>query len=382
MLSMLLGGLAVLSVGIMIWQAVVAFRFPLHRSSSGRGRVAPVTLLKPLKGCDEFTETCLRSWFKQEYPEPVQIIFGVASAQDPVCGIVHRLMEEHPKVDAVLKVFSPLQGTNLKVAKLVEMERMASHRLLVVSDADVCAPTDLLSNVVSQLLVADAGLVHCFYRLEPPGTLAMRCEAVAVNADFWSQALQSSSFRPVDFALGAVMAFRKKDLSSIGGFEALKNCLADDYQIGHRIAGQGRHILFSSVVVECWSGTMGWGAVWRHQVRWARTIRVSQPVPYFMSILSNATLWGFACMGQGSGWAVLLGGFVLGVRSVLAVSLQNRLRRGVVEWAWFWVPWLKDIMQIGIWSMAFMGNTIEWRGERMRLERDGTLHPMRPDTRQ
>jgi ceramide glucosyltransferase len=290
-------------------------------------------------------------------------------------------MEEHPNLDAVLKVFSPLQGTNLKVAKLVEMERMARHSLLVVSDADVCAPTDLLLNVASQLLVADAGLVHCFYRLEPPGTLAMRCEAVAVNADFWSQALQSSSFRPVDFALGAVMAFQKKDLSSIGGFEALKNCLADDYQIGHRIAGKGRRILFSSIVVECWSETMGWGAVWSHQVRWARTIRVSQPMPYFMSILSNATLWGLACMGQCSEWAVLAGVCVLGLRSVLAVGLQGRLRGGVTGWGWFWIPWLKDIMQIGIWSMAFMGNSIEWRGERMRLERDGTLHPLKSGSR-
>ncbi len=135
------------------------------------------------------------------------------------------------------------------------------------------------------------GLVCCFYRLANPTTLAMHWEAVAINADFWSQVLQSRSLKPIDFALGAVMATRREQLAEIGGFAPLVDCLADDYQLGNRIVRRGYSIALSPVVVECRSASMGWAAVWKHQLRWARTIRVCQPAPYFFSLLSNATLW-------------------------------------------------------------------------------------------
>src|ERR1035437_635368 len=115
----------------------------------------------------------------------------------------------------------------------------------------------------------------------------MQWEAIAINADFWSQVLQSRSLKPLDFALGAVMATRRRQLEEIGGFAPLVDCLADDYQLGNRIARRGHPIALSPVVVECWSAPMGWAAVWKHQLRWARTIRVCQPAPYFFSLLSN-----------------------------------------------------------------------------------------------
>ena len=135
------------------------------------------------------------------------------------------------------------------------------------------------------------GLVNCFYRLANPSTTAMRWEAVAINADFWSQVLQSQTLKPLDFALGAAMLVRRNALAEIGGFQSLADCLADDYQLGHRIAKNGHRIALCPVVAECWDAPMNWRDVWKHQLRWARTIRVCQPLPYFFSILSNATLW-------------------------------------------------------------------------------------------
>ena len=175
------------------------------------------------------------------------------------------------------------------------MKPLAKHDLLVISDADVRVPPDLLANLVRlparAALVRPPGLACCFYRLANPATLAMRWEAIAINADFWSQVLQSRSLKPIDFALGAVMALPRSRLEEIGGFKALADCLADDYQLGNRIARRGHPIVLCPVVVDCWSAPMGWAAVWKHQLRWARTIRVCQAAPYFFSILSNATLW-------------------------------------------------------------------------------------------
>jgi ceramide glucosyltransferase len=220
----------------------------------------------------------------------------------------------------------------------------------------------------------DCGLVCCFYRLANPTTLAMQWEAIAINADFWSQVLQSGSLKPIDFALGAVMATRRRQLEEIGGFATLVDCLADDNQLGNRIARRGYSIAVSPVVVECWSAPMGWAAVWKHQLRWARTIRVCQPAPYFFSLLSNATLWPLLWLIVRPAAPVVACALVCFlVRILTALDLQQRLTRSRPPYARGWLVPIKDLLQAAIWLLAFMGNRIEWRGERMRLRRDGTL---------
>jgi ceramide glucosyltransferase len=406
-LNVIPGALAVLSLALVLWQWLAARRFPLHRRVSPDPRPSSpdpfpsLTLLKPLKGCDAFTEACLRSWFAQQYPGPVQILFAVASAADPVGGIVRQLQQEFPAADSRLVICGPLLGANAKVSQLVQLEPLIKHELLVISDADVLVPPDFLVNLVPNPKVGQAsrlpsrfgafdqgrrdacptlpcGLVCCFYRLANPATLAMQWEAVAINADFWSQVLQSQTLKPIDFALGAVMATPRRCLEEIGGFQALADCLADDYQLGHRIARRGYRIDLSPVVVECWSEPMGWPAVWKHQLRWARTVRVCQPVPYFFSLLSNATLWPLLWLAANPALPVgVFAGLAVLVRILTARDLQRRLSQSSgVRWSYAWLVPVKDLLQAAIWLLAFLGNRIEWRGRRMRLRRDGTLAPV------
>ena len=193
-------------------------------------------------------------------------------------------------------------------------------------------------------------------------------------AQSWSQVLQSRSLKPIDFALGAVMAIRRQQLQEIGGFDALVDCLADDYQLGNRIARRGYSIALSPVVVECWSAPMGWAAVWKHQLRWARTIRVCQPVPYFFSLLSNATLWPLLWLiVQPAAPVAACAVFCWLVRVLTALNLEQRLTQGRTLFAQGWLVPAKDLLQTAIWLLAFLGNRIEWRGRQMRLRRDGTL---------
>jgi ceramide glucosyltransferase len=374
LVNIILGSVAALSLALLLWQWLAALRFPLHQRIPNAAFTPPVTLLKPLKGCDDSTEACLRSWFTQEYTGPVQILFGVASAADPACAIVRKLQAEFPNGDGQLVVCGPLIGANAKVAKLAEMQKLATHEVLIVSDADVRVPPDFLAQAVAPLADASAGLVNCFYRLANPSTPAMQWEAVAINADFWSQVLQSKSLKPLDFALGAVMITRRRQLDEIGGFTALADTLADDYQLGNRIARHGHRIELCPAVVECWDPPQGWRAVWRHQLRWARTIRVCQPLPYFFSILSNATLWPLVwLLAQPSGLTALSAGLACLLRVTAAGSLQSRLARSHRHWTWAWLVPVKDLLQVVIWASAFAGNRVEWRGRRFTLLPNGTL---------
>ena len=376
--AVILAPFALLSLALALWQWLAARRFPLHRRVTDFSFTPAITLLKPLKGCDATTAESFQSWFDQKYPGQVQILFGVADAGDPVCPIVRELIEKNPGRDAQLVVCAESRGANGKVSTLIQLERLAKHPLILVSDADVRVPPDLLANLAAPLRDPKTGLVNCFYRLANPATTAMRCEAIAINADFWSMVLQSASIKPLDFALGAAILMRREALVESGGFIALADCLADDYQLGRRIAGKGHHIALCPVVVECWDAPMGWRDVWQHQLRWARTIRVCQPLPYFFSILSNATLWPLLWLIASLVFlktfcAPLIAIACLLIRLGLAQNLQRQFLQSRSDSAPFWLVPVKDLLQTIIWAGAFLGNTVEWRGQKMRLRHDGTL---------
>jgi ceramide glucosyltransferase len=389
----ILAALALTSVGLVLWQWWLGMRFPLHRAPLPLQPRPAVTLLKPLKGCDEHTEQCLRGWLNQKYDGPTQVLFGVAEPSDPVVDLVRRLIQEYPMRDAELIICPKRFGANAKISTLIQLARLAKHDLFVVSDADVCPPEELLPAIALELADPATGLASCLYAQVCPSNFWMRLEAVAVNADFWTQVLQARSLNKMDFALGAVMAFRSKSLAAVGGFEALADYLADDYQLGHRIAATGAAIKVCPVVVECWASRQTAREVWAHQVRWARTIRVCNPVQYFFSILGNATLWTlvFAMFGQSGrafGWSSTLGtaflvfsmtwGGVLMLSTIIlrilsALLLQQRITRRTDHFPWWFLPPIKDLFGAAVWGAAFLGSTIYWRGKRYRVNRNGKL---------
>jgi len=395
-LNSIFGALAVLSFTLLLWQWLAARKFPLHKQIADSHFTPAITLLKPLKGCDDTTFESLESWLKQNYAGQTQILFGVAGPNDPVCKIVRELIQKNSGADAQLVICAENLGANAKVSTLAQLERSAKHDLILISDADVRVPPDFLANFVAPLRDKKIGLVNCFYRLANPTTIAMQWEAIAINADFWSQVLQSQTLKPLDFALGAAILMRRKPLEEIGGFKSLADCLADDFQLGNRIAKKNYSIALCPAVVECWDAPMNWRDVWKHQLRWARTIRVCQPLPYFFSIVSNASLWPLVWLiselpklikmpmqtadlnGMVSAeiifpLALIVPQMFLYFRIIIAQQLQRRFTPERKLIAPFWLVPVKDLLQAAIWFCAFAGNTVEWRGRKMKLRRDGTL---------
>jgi ceramide glucosyltransferase len=244
----------------------------------------------------------------------------------------------------------------------------------MISDADVKVPPDFAVNVVPLLSDPGVGLVNCFYRLANPSTAAMQWDAVAVNADFWTQVLQARSLKPVDFALGAVMTLPLARLKEMGGFAVLADFLADDYQLGRQVARQQKKIEFANVVAECWDPPLDWRQVWARQCRWARTIRVSQPGLFFLSVLNNASLWPLLLLlAARSKAAVAAATVCLCFRAGTALQQQSRLcpARGPFDYCWL-AP-VKDVLDAAVWAAAFCGSQITWSGSRYRILPGGKL---------
>jgi len=378
-LESVLLALALISSAIVLWQFAVAILFPLHRRISSTTRLPDVTVLKPVKGADKFTEDCLKSWLEQDYNGQIQFIFTFGSEEDPGVNICKQLSASYLNRDISILVCDENRGSNSKISKLVHAEDKIKYDLVIISDADVKATNDLLVSSVPAFGDEKTGLVCCLYSLANPETTAMRLEAIAINSDFWSQVLQARSLKPIDFALGAVMMIRRRALEQIGGLKSVVNKLADDYWLGRLIKQCGWKIDLSPAPVELYHEQAGWRQIWAHQLRWARTIRLCEPVSYFFSIISNATCWAVLYFFVASNLvnAVMVTAPIILLRIITAAILYKRLTQKPLALWNFYMPPVKDIFSIVLWIAAFCGNSVKWRGKIYRIFKDGSMKQVR-----
>ncbi len=334
----------------------------------------PVTVLKPLKGPGIDLYANLASFCRQRYPR-YQIVFGIADPSDPAVEVVRRLQRDFPDRDLVLAVGDGSErGTNRKVANLVQMMRRARHDILALSDADIRVRPDYLRTLVAPLADPRVGLTTCLYRGRGYFGLPSVIESLFINTDFIPMVLLAQW---LNYALGASIAVRREALDRIGGFHALADYLADDYQLGHRVAAAGYRLVLLPYVVETVLDSVTLADVWRHQLRWARTYRVCQPVGWFFSLVTHAVLWGVLAVvvtgGAWPGWLAL--GAALTARVGALAGIMRLLReRDTPRHLWL-VP-LKDLGYSAVWLVSWLGRRVNWSGEVFRVLRDGHMTPV------
>jgi ceramide glucosyltransferase len=249
---------------------------------------------------------------------------------------------------------------------LMALANEARHPVLLVNDSDIRVERDYLRTVVAPLQDAKTGLVTCLYRARGESFPA-KFEALGIATDFMPSVLVARLIGVAEFALGSTMVFRAEDLRRIGGFAAIADYLADDYQLGARIHALGLGIVFADTVVETSLGFGTWSDVWKHQVRWSRTIRVSRTGGYIGSLVTQNAFWCIVAALAGE-WQIAIACY--GVRFAAAlVSVGYVLNARVM---WWWMP-VRDLWGFAVWCAGLMGNTVEWRGTTLLLRPDGRI---------
>jgi ceramide glucosyltransferase len=326
-----------------------------------------VSILKPIHGRDPGFYACIRSHAAQHYPE-FEILFGVSDPADPAIADIESLRQEFPMVPISLHRVSTT-APNAKAGVLAELARHARHEILLVNDGDIFVPPGYLDAVMAPLEDSGTGLVTCLYRAHG-ASFATRMEALGIATDFAPSVLVARLVGVAEFALGSTMAFRKETLAAIGGFESIFDYLADDYQLGRRIHELGLRIAFADVVVETNLGAGSWRDVMRHQLRWARTIRVSRFAGYCGSMITHATLWSLVALLAGAWWAAVP---ALALRIAAGAWIGSEVLDdpNVARTAAL-IP-LRDLFGFGIWVAGLSGAAVEWRGLQLRLQRGGKI---------
>ncbi len=354
-----------------LWSAVLFLRGrKAGKSARPTQSLPPVSILKPFKGIDPDIYESFRSHCQQDYSE-YEIIFGVSDAADPAVAAVQRLQEDFPSRAIRLVVCPNILGANVKVSNLAQMLEVARYDCLIVNDSDIQVEADYLRRVMGPLTDASIGMVTCLYRGVAAPTLGSWLESLGISTDFCAGVLVARQLEGgVRFGLGSTLAFRRRDLERVGGFHSLVDFLADDYELGRRIAGLGLQVVLSDVVVETHLPKYDLTGFLAHQIRWARGVRDSRKGGYVGLASTFGLTWALLNLivshAEPWTWAVLGGVAVLRFAVALAVGNGVLQDRALLKNLWL-LP-VRDLVAVLVWLTSFAGHTVTWRGDRFELK--------------
>jgi ceramide glucosyltransferase len=319
----------------------------------------------------------LRSHFQQDYPE-YEIIFGVNDAGDEALPAVRRLQQEFPDRAVQVVVCSEVLGTNRKISNLIQMMKTARHPCLLLNDSDIRVEPDYLRRTLAPLADPAVGLVTCLYKGAAAGTLGSRLEALGISTDFIAGVIAARQLeKTVRFGLGSTLAFRRRELDAIGGFEPIVDLLADDYELGNRIANLDFKVELSEVVVETFLPAYSFRQFLSHQMRWARGVRDARLGGYIGLAVTFGVAWSLLTLllSHGALWAWGLFVVTVAARLVMALSVGVGVLRDAEVPRRLWMIPFRDLLHACVWLASFAGSTVSWRGEDFRLKH-GKLYRM------
>ena len=367
-LGMMLAALALIGCGYQLF-AAVALKLFCARPRAPGGTAEPVTILKPLHGDEPQLAANLATFLAQNYGVPVQLLCGVSDPQDPAIGVVKRLQAEHPgSIDLVINPAT--HGANAKIGNLINMLPSARHDIMIVSDSDMAVGQDYLATIVSTLNQPGVGAVTCLYRGQADtGTWS---EIAAGTISYWGLpdiivGLTTGLAQP---CMGSTIALRRDTLEAIGGFDRFADVLADDHAIGQAVREAGLRVVVPPMLLVHACAETSATSLWRHELRWAATIRSLQPVGYAGSIVTNPLPLAILA-------STLLGplGVALTLLSLaIRVFLLKRVDRiAGTSTAPLWLLPVIDCLKFAIFFASFFVSTVDWRGARYTMAAKGGI---------
>jgi ceramide glucosyltransferase len=335
----------------------------------------PVTILKPLHGTEPGLHAHLASFCRQDYPAPVQIVFGVADDTDPAVAVVRALIADFPDRDLTLVISARRHGANAKVSNLLNMQGEARHEVLIISDSDIVVPRDYLRVVVAALGERGVGLVTCLYRGATAAGVWSRLAAAAIDYHFLPNVLVGLKLGLATPCFGSTIVITKTTLAKFGGLQSVADQLADDYALGNSVRRAGLKVAIPPLVVTHVCAERSMRDLLFHEIRWARTIRSVNSLGFTGLVITHAfplALLGLA-LGMAAGGltpAALLVPATLLCRYALAAELRRNF--SLLDYS-FWLGPIRDLFPFVVFIASFFGRRLEWRGHRYGLAADKTL---------
>jgi ceramide glucosyltransferase len=334
----------------------------------------PVTLLKPLCGAERDLLVNLEGFFLQDYPAPIQFIFGTHTADDPAIGIINALRVKYPDADISLVVNPRLDNCNPKVTNLIGMFPATKHDVVVLSDSDISVPPNYLREVVVALNAPHVGAVSCLYAGRPLRDLWSRLSAMGINYQFLPGVAFALATGLAEPCFGSTIGIKTSVLREIGGFEPFRQLLADDYEIGRAVRARGYRLAYPPIIVNHACVEENARELFRHELRWARTIRSIQLTGHAGSVATHVLPLGLLGVGllAFSTPALLIFGVIVAARVFQKLQVDRILKHAGQP---ICLLLRRDILSFVVFACSFFTRRVSWRGSRYRVDAHGALAP-------
>ena len=349
-----------------------------------------VSILKPLKGFDPGMYEAFASHCRQQYTGEYELLFGVSSLDDPAVAAVERLKAEFPEREIRLIVCPEKLGMNGKIGNVIQLAAQARYDYLIVNDSDIHVSPRYLSRIMAGFSPTAAakdsarmehpksvGMVTAPYRgiahggKNSKGSVGSKMEALGIATDFFPGVLTALMLdRGMRFGLGSTLAVSREALSAAGGFAAVVDSLADDYQLGARIHKAGYAVRLSREVVATSVPAYGLRDFFAHQLRWARAVRDSRKLGYLGMVVTFGLPWAvFNLIACGFSLdSVALLSLTVAARVTVALTAGVGILGDTQVLRDLWLLPLRDFCALWVWVWSFAGNSIQWRGETFLLK--------------
>jgi ceramide glucosyltransferase len=323
-----------------------------------------VTILKPLHGAEPQLAANLATFLEQDYPAPVQWLFGVQRGDDPAIAVIDTLRHAWPSSDIALVLDPRAHGTNGKVCNLINLHEHAQHDVVVISDSDMVVDPDYLARIVAALDQPGIGAVSCLYRGRADAGIWSALVAMGIDLHFLPSTLIGLGTGLAEPCMGSTIAMRTTTLAQIGGFRAVCDILADDYAIGEAVRAQGLKVAVSRRLITHACAEPSLAALVRHELRWSATIAEINPAGFAGSVVLHPLPFALAALAILGGhpwtWAAVV--LAIGVRAAMLARLGGRpLARLVL------IP-VRDMLSFGLFLATFFVRSVDWRGHRLTID--------------
>ncbi|PXV60345.1 ceramide glucosyltransferase [Dyella jiangningensis] len=360
---MILALCAAMYAYLSFWAWFRSERRQQHRRADVNDQASrPVSVLKPLHGAEPRLYENLRSFCEQHYAH-YELLFGVRDPEDPAIAVVQRLQREFPQLPMALVIDPAVHGANLKVSNLINLVAQARHDWLVLADSDISVTPDYLLRVTAPLNDPRTGIVTCLYHGVANNTLSSRLGRLFIDDWFAPSVRLAHAFGSTRFAFGSTIGLRRDALEAIGGFDPLKDTLADDFWLGERTRQLGLRTVLSDVVVGTDVSETTLASLWSHELRWLRTIRAISPAGFFFSFicLTWPLLAVALALSPSAPCLVICVLAAIARTARYAASWRSTARSS--RWRDLWLTPFRDALLLVEWAGALVHWRVDWRGQ-------------------
>lgn len=360
-------GLAIMgAISLVLTAALYVAAWYVSRRPRKRGPAPAISVLKPLCGVDPGLYENLASLARQDYPT-FELVLGAQDPRDPALAVAEHIARDFPRVRVVIVRGATTFGKNGKVENLRALMARARHEHVVISDANVRVGPEYLRALASELADPRVGLVSSLLAGSHDRGLGGVLESLHLNG-FVLGVVSAAHLVRHPCVVGKSILLRRAALERLGGLEAVKDVLAEDYVLGQMFHRAGFRVALSPYPVSVVNQGRSVRDFWMRHLRWHQMRRWISPAAYLGEILVNPSVWLVAAalvaaVAGASGLAAAALGGVL-TKSLLEVLVTVATPTAVRLRDFVWVP-VKDFLILGAWLTGWVHRTVQWRGRRL-----------------